>query len=179
MNDIQPAEELLQCYDDAGNPTESLPRSVVKQIPYRYWYGVVNIWLVNDKGEILCSKRAPHLKGNPGKWQTYVGGHVTGGLSFVENGIKEMGEEVGLTVAPDELMLIGRRRDDANKAFKEDRFVRFNGQPSDLKFADGEVTEAKWMTFEAYVKDKEENPEHWCNGINAEKYDKIMFALSL
>ena len=48
MHPSEPAEELLQCYDEHGNPALARPRSIVKTKPYRYWYGVTKIWVVND-----------------------------------------------------------------------------------------------------------------------------------
>lgn len=173
MHPSEPAEEFLQCYNEHGHPTQGRPRSVVKSLPYRYWYGVTKIWVVNDKAELMVSRRAETLSGNPGKWQTYFGGHVTMGMSFQDTAVKELAEEAGLRVRPEDLFLIAKGRNDAKKNFFEMYTYHFNGQPHDLHFVDGEVTDAKWMSMEEYWKEQEQFPEQWCNSCALEFQDKI------
>jgi 8-oxo-dGTP pyrophosphatase MutT (NUDIX family) len=173
MHKAEPSEELLQCYDEAGNPTDVKTRGEIKKNPGKYWCGVTNIWFVNDNTELLCSKRSEGLSGNPGKWQTYFGGHVPAGMGFRETALKELEEEVGLRFKDQDLFLVHRGRDDVNKKFFESYAVRFNGQPSDLSFTDGEVTEAKWMTLNEYVADQAQHPELWCNGCRPERQEVI------
>ena len=173
MHPSEPAEELLQCYDERGNLALARPRSIVKTKPYRYWYGVTKIWVVNDKAELMVSRRAGHLNANPGKWQTYFGGHVTAGMSFAETAAKELAEEAGLRVSPSDLHLIAKGRNDENRNFFEMYTYRFNGQPQDLHFVDGEVSEARWMSMDKYWGEKETFPENWCCPCATEFQKKI------
>jgi isopentenyldiphosphate isomerase len=173
MHPSEPAEELLQCYDERGNLALARPRSIVKTKPYRYWYAITNIWVVNDKAELMVSKRSDQLSGNPGKWQSYFGGHVTVGASMRENAVKELAEEAGLRVKPEELYLIAAGRDDQNMRFFELYAYRFNGHPNELHFTDGEVTDAKWMSMDKYWGEKETYPERWCNSCSTEFQKKI------
>lgn len=168
-------EEILQCYDDLGNPTtEGQPKSEVKKKPYRWWYGVTKIWLVNDAGEIMCSKRSATVSGNPNKWQTTFGGHVPFGMTFEENAVKELDEEAGLSVTTDDLFPVRKDRSDEYGCFSSGFAVRFNGQPADLKFEDGETTEAKWKSMEAYEKERAANPDEWCNRCTEEDQRTIL-----
>jgi isopentenyldiphosphate isomerase len=167
------AEEMLQCFDEQGNPTESLPRSIAKANDHTRIYGIANIWLVNDAGQIMCSKRSESMLGNPGKWQTYFGGHVTAGLSFAQTVIKELAEEAGLDVIEDDLRLITEGKFDEDPRIFKSYAIRFNGAPSDLHFADGEITDAKWMDMDEYWKDKEANLNNWCNSCKPEHQEKI------
>lgn len=170
-------EELLQCYDDAGQPTEGVPRSVAKANPERYWIGVSNVWIVNSKGQVLCSKRSETVAGNPGKWQTYFGGHVPAGLSFEENAAKELQEETGLSFTVSDLKLVTEGRDDIHRKFFKSFAVRFEGTAEELVFADQETSEAKWMDTEVYWKEKEEHPDAWCNSLKPEHAEKIKHLL--
>jgi isopentenyldiphosphate isomerase len=67
--------ELLKCFDENGNMIAPKMRKEAHAKPYRIWHGVTAIWLINSKGQILCTRRSRKNEGNPGKWQTYVGGH--------------------------------------------------------------------------------------------------------
>ena len=72
-------DELLECFDLQGNPIERKSRQEIHTKPYIIWHGVSNIWVLNNLGSTLCSKRAETVSGNPGKWQTYFGGHAKAG----------------------------------------------------------------------------------------------------
>lgn len=171
-----PAElqtELLQCFDEHGTPTDVHTRSEVKEPPPRWWYATSKVWLVNDQGELMCSKRAQGLSGNPSKWQTYFGGHVAAGHTIKESAQRELEEEAGITRPLEDFYFIDRGRDDVKKVHYEFYALRFNGQPSDLHFSDNEVTEAKWTSMEEYWSDQAANPDRWCNSCTPERQQLI------
>lgn len=169
MHPAEQPDELLQCYDEEGNPTEAMPRAVVKEKPFRYWYAVTKIWLVNNMGEILCTKRSERLSANPGKWQTYVGGHVSAGDTFLQCALKELAEEVGVLTNEESLSLVDEGRNPENRNFYAYYAMRFNGDIADLRFTDDEVSEAKWMSIDEYRADEAAHPEQWCCGITPER----------
>ena len=156
-------EEVLQCFDDQRKPTEGRLRSEVKIMPYRWWYGVSHIWVVNHEGQLLCSKRSETLSGNPGKWQSYFGGHVPFGLSFEETAVKELQEEVGLNISSLDLFFVEDSLHEGRKQFCKSFALLFNGNISDVSFPDAEVVDAKWMKMDEYWNEQERNPERWCN----------------
>lgn len=170
---IMSSEELLQCYDAEGNPTESRPRSEVKQQPPRWWHGVARIWMINDLGQVMCARRSMSVSANPGKWQPFFGGHVSGGHTFVETARKELTEEAGLERTTDDLTRIYRGSNDAKMVFIESFVVRFNGQSTDLNFSDNEVSEAKWIDIQECWKDCQKNPDSWANIGTAEEWDGL------
>lgn len=168
-------EELLQIYDESGNVIEPLPRSVVHERPVKHWHGVVNVWLVNKAGHLMVSLRSKSVSGNPGKWQTYFGGHVPAGKSHLETVAKELSEEVGLNIDLMKINLIdkGKAENEDHLHFYESYAYLFNGNPGDLKFTDGEVVEAKWMSMDEYEQALTEQPEQWCNGCNKKNQELI------
>ena len=115
MQSSEEIEELLQCFDDHGNPAETRPRSEVKREPHRWWHATASVWLVNDQCQILCSKRADWLSGNPGKWQTYFGGHVAAGHSMQETARRELEEETGVMKPIEEFFFDQERRNEESK----------------------------------------------------------------
>jgi isopentenyldiphosphate isomerase len=171
--------ELLQCFDEYGNIIEPRRQGIVHKKSYRIWHAITNIWFFNSKGEILCTHRSSYASGNPGKWQTYVGGHVRANSTFLETAKREIFEEIGLKVSENDLKLIekGRRKDYMH--VYESYVVLFKGDLSELNFQDGEVSEARWFSFEEYQKSKIENPDKWCNGMTKEQYRKACKILGL
>jgi isopentenyldiphosphate isomerase len=169
----EPTDEMLQCFDEAGNPTEVQSRKEVKTEPFRWWCGVATVWLVNDAGEMMVSRRSSTVSANPGKWQSYFGGHVEPGRSFLETVRGELAEEAGLECPPEAFYWVASVRNDAKKVHGERYAVRFNGSPEDLRFIDGEVSEARWMNIEEQWAEKEAHPEIWCNGCPPELQEKI------
>ncbi|MCL2014034.1 MAG: NUDIX domain-containing protein [Oscillospiraceae bacterium] len=60
---------------------------------------VVHIWVMNNKGEFLISKRSPDVTGWAGMWQTTSGSAVAGDDSLT-TALKETAEEIGVTLNP-------------------------------------------------------------------------------
>lgn len=173
MHPAEPQDELLQCFDENGNPLEIHTRAEVKQEPPRWWYGTVRVYVVNDKGQLMVSKRAEGLSGNPGKWQTYFGGHVGAGTTHRETAQRELEEEAGIKRPVEDFFFVDKGRNEEKKVFFENYAVRFNGGPSDLHFTDNEVTEAKWMDMDEYMNDLAANPDKWCNSCPPERQEVI------
>lgn len=172
-----PIDELLTCFDEMGNVVEPRPRSEVHAKPYRIWHGVSCIWIVNNKGQILCSRRSNAVTQNANKWQTYFGGHLKAGADFIDTAIIESNEEVGLNIKKSDLHLFKIGKDFKNKQFFHNFLFKYNAPLADLEFNDGEVAEVKWYDFETYQQAKEAEPDLWCNGTNLEQYQDIVVLL--
>lgn len=167
------SQELLLCFDDNGEVIPPVVRGVVHQKPYKIWHAIVNIWIINSLGQILCTRRSPSVSGNPNKWQTYVGGHVRSDSDFAETARRELAEEVGLEAGANNLKLIERnRREDFMHVFESYALLDDDAAAS-VHFDDGEVSEARWFDFEEYQKSKAENSDLWCNNLSPELYKKI------
>lgn len=168
-----PIDELLTCFDEIGNVIEPKLRSEVHTQPYRIWHGVSCIWIVNNKGQILCSRRSSHVTQNANKWQTYFGGHLKAGADFIDTAIIELNEEVGLNIKKSSLHLFKIGKDFKNKQFFHNFLFKYNEPLEDLDFKDGEVEEVKWYDFADYQQAQETSPELWCNGTSQEQYEEI------
>lgn len=67
----------------------------------------VHIWFYTDKGEILIQKRANDKKSFPDLWDVSVAGHIETGEETIISAIREIKEEIGLSVTPAQLIKIG------------------------------------------------------------------------
>lgn len=172
-NQPEPPNESLACFDEQGKAIEPHTRKEVHQEPLKYWHGVVNIWLINKQGQMACSLRSKTLTGNPDKWQTYFGGHVKAGLTYKEAAAMELDEEIGLKINPAKLFLIKAGKWEPSKHFFESYAYHFDESLDKLNFNDGEIVEAKWVSFEEYNLDSQNNPDKWCNGCSLENQELI------
>lgn len=171
--------ELLECFDENENPIQPKLRQEVHSKPYAIWHGVTVVWLFNNHGEILCSKRSNYIEGNPGKWQTYFGGHVKFGSNFLETAMIELKEEIGLKLPSDKFILVDfGKREDVMHIYKN-YAILFNGDLSKFDFTDGEIAGVKWFSFEDYEKEKDREPNNWCNSIRLNQYEKAITALKI
>ncbi len=118
---------------------------------------VVFVILRTEDKEYLISKR---VEGRPGAgmWET-VGGAVVAGEDSLTGAIREVEEEVGLTLEPDELVLLERRFFNEDHPFILDVY-RYEG-PIDitqLKCQVEEVAEVKIVDEEEMLKLVNEGP---------------------
>lgn len=159
--------ETLQTYTKDGKPSEPLPRSLIYAEPRKYFHGVANIWIINSKGELLCSKRSDNVKGNLGKWQTFFGGHVQAGETFLQGAQRELAEETGINGDENNFHLIEKGKNEAHRHFFEGYLYIYKDEL--LDFIDKEIAEMRWLSFEDYNKEKTDMPDIWCNSCNIEK----------
>jgi len=71
-------------------------------------HAVVHCIVTNRKGELLLQLRSQKKDIQPGKWDTSVGGHVGLGESIETAMLRELEEELGLRVQPEQLQLLYR-----------------------------------------------------------------------
>lgn len=159
--------ELLACFDSEGNEIEPHVRAEVHAQPLQYWHATNGIWVVNRRGEILCSQRSLTCEGNPGKWQTMFGGHVKAGYDWRESAVAELAEEAGLQCSPDELFLVTKGKSDIALHFSE-RFMYLFDDMQVPQPADGEVIGFRWLPIEECIQLPTVSPNAWCNTIYPE-----------
>lgn len=69
-------------------------------------YRVINIFIEDEKGNILLPKRTFDRKKFPGKYDFSVGGYVQSGESYLEAALRETQEELLIDVNEDDLIEI-------------------------------------------------------------------------
>ena len=91
--------ELIDVYDKFGS---KLGKTAKRGEPMEQgeYFLIVDVWIMNEKGEFLISKRTPTTKPEPDKWQPTTGGAIAGEDSF-SAAIRETKEELGLTLNND------------------------------------------------------------------------------
>jgi 8-oxo-dGTP pyrophosphatase MutT (NUDIX family) len=86
-----PAEELLNVYDDTARVVDTRARREAKASGLAV--GAVNVLLITRSGRVLLQRRPLGLE-NGGLWDKSVGGHVSAGEEFDATVLRETSEEL-------------------------------------------------------------------------------------
>lgn len=115
-------EEYLTVYNDALEPVGTAPRSVVHRQGLLHQVG--HCWIVSPQADGLWfwfQQRAYDKADFPGQYDIAVGGHIAAGEEPRQALLREIGEEVGLHLAPEQLVYLGCHREDLLLAGMQDR----------------------------------------------------------
>lgn len=134
--------ELLDLYDKTLKKTGiTIERG--QPIPYGYQIPIVAVLIHNDEGRFLIQKVAAR-KGN---YYATTAGHVQSGeTDFAQAMLRELKEEIGLSVTKNELQLVKIRRYEYKFTFLY--ILRCNVPVSVLRLQPDEVESVAWMTLD-------------------------------
>lgn len=94
--------EQFEVLDEQGHKTgQLLDRASIHQ--QELWHEVVNVWIINPKGEVLLQLRGPNIELNPNMWDVAIGTHVRPQEDPTDAALRCLQTELGLTVAKDQL----------------------------------------------------------------------------
>lgn len=106
-------EEMLDVLDEDGIKTgEILTR---KEVHKRgLWHRIIVVAIVNENNQILMQQRSFTKDTNPGKWDISVAGHVSAGQTPLEASVREINEEVGISIEDKDLKYILTYKKESN-----------------------------------------------------------------
>lgn len=67
------------------------------------WHRSVHIWLVDDDQRVLLQKRSEFKDTHPGLFDVSCAGHITANDPVLETAVRELEEELGITMDPEDL----------------------------------------------------------------------------
>jgi isopentenyldiphosphate isomerase len=146
--------EFLDVLNGDGSPTgQTLSRKEVHQ--KGLWHRAAHIWIINSKGELLLQKRSLKKESSPGMWDISAAGHLSAGETRIQGAIKEIGEELGLTVNPEELIFLGETKQSSvqnngtyfNNQFSDVYLLKKDLDVKTLKLQESEVDEIKYIAW--------------------------------
>lgn len=135
--------ELWDLFDENRN---ALGKTHVRGIPLNNgeYHIVTDVWTVRTDGKVLITKRHPDkIWGN--LWEC-TGGSATAGESSVVSASRELHEETGIEVLPEELELLHTVR--VKDRFVDTYAVLKDIEVSELSLQDTEVVDAKFVDFD-------------------------------
>ena len=143
--------EYVDIYDRNKNKTGIKKiRHVDKFEDGEYIVGV-QLVILNENNEILITKRSDTERVLPGKWECN-GGAIEAGEAPIDGLEREISEELGIKINRNKLVYFKTVIDDARQNIKEIYLYKENIDINSLNFCDHEVSEAKYVSIDEYMK---------------------------
>ena len=140
---LSAGDELVDVVDEFDQVIQVVPRRVMRADRLRH--RAVFIAILDGAGRLLVHRRSPHKDVWPSWCDIAVGGVVGAGESYLEAAHRELAEEVGMSAATLEELVLGESRpyDDDQVSLMARCYVVTSQGP--FTFDDGEVVEAWWV----------------------------------
>lgn len=142
------AMEFWDLYNDKREKTGRIHERG-KAIPEGYYHLCVSVWLVNRKGEFLLSQRHPD-KEYPLCWEC-TGGSVLAGESSLDGALREVKEELGITLAPEKGKILFQTRRDQRQDYYDVWIFPYDVDIDKLRLQSTEVVAARWVNSETLL----------------------------
>ena len=99
-------DEYIDIVDEYGKP---LGKSELKSVIHQkgYYHHTAHVWFYTQDGNILLSQRSAKKSICPLMWDVSVAGHIDAGETPKQAAIREIKEEIGVTVLQSDLEPIG------------------------------------------------------------------------
>jgi len=123
----------------------------------------VHIMLVNSSGRFFLQLRSRNKDTNPGLWDSSAAGHVDTGESYVDCAVRELAEELGLTVSRSDLTEIATFRPAEENGYE---FVRVFTvcHDGEIILEANEIDDGKWLDPDELSRSLLEQPEQYASG---------------
>lgn len=134
--------ELVDIVDDDDCVVGTVTRAEMRARRLRH--RAVAVVVVDAVGRVLVHRRSDDKDVWPGRWDLAAGGVVAAGESYVEAAHRELAEELGFEVEADAMTFVTAGRyvdDDVDEVAQVFRVEH----PGPFHFADGEITEARFV----------------------------------
>lgn len=136
-------EEMLDVVDqdDVVIRQETRSRVHKQQLMHR----ATHIILCDSENRVFLQLRSKSKDTNPGLWDTSAAGHVDAGEAYLACAVRELHEELGVTLEPQDLTQVGQMSPSAQNGFE---FVRIYLARSDqaVTLEPGEIDDGKWLS---------------------------------
>lgn len=163
-------KEYLDIVTEEGIPTgKVVERSVAHREGIRH--RTAHVWLFrcrNGVVEVLVQKRSADKDLYPGCYDVSSAGHIPAGSDFVPSAVRELQEELGLTVAPEELRQVGQRRfrweGDGMIDCQVSNVYRLwkDVEAEDLQIQESELESVVWLPFGELIQAVADNSIRHC-----------------
>lgn len=162
--------EILDIVDGEGNPTgETVSREIAHRDGIRH--RTSHVWILRHaltgEAEILLQKRSTDKDSFPGCYDISSAGHIPAGQSFAASAIRELQEELNLTVSEDALCSCGLRRFSYTGSFHNHIFLDnqvsmiyglwYTPEMGDIRVQIEEIESVLWLPIDTCVEAIAEN----------------------
>lgn len=153
--------EYLDIVDESGNPTgEVIERTEAHRTGVLH--RTAHVWIARRKDgrvQLLLQKRCMNKDSFPGCYDISSAGHIPTGQEYADSALRELKEELGVEIAPDELIPCGRKRLDMQGIFHGEPYLDrqisqvyllwLDREESGFRVQQEEIDSVMWMDFSA------------------------------
>ncbi len=155
--------EIVTLVDENDNPVGTKDRALLGEDDR---WRIVTVWVLNSNNELLIAKRSMNKKTNPGKWGPSVAGTVEDGDSYRETALREVQEEIGVTLSLIDGALIMHDEDLGSRANKN--FIAHTELPIEAFTIQAEEVDAiAWISIPELLREIKEIPEKYLLGMES------------
>lgn len=139
--------ESWDLYDPFAKKTgRTVPKGT--ELSAEEYHLAMEVWIVNAKGQVLIQERSQECEILPGVWGLTTGRMVVGEDTRA-GCIRELREELGLSVQPEQLQFLRRiLRQDGTHLIWDIYLLQMDVPISDLTLQSEEVSSAKWADMQ-------------------------------
>ncbi len=136
--------EWLDIVDETDSVIGRAPRERIHR--EGHYHRSAHIVLFNSGGQVFVQLRSRLKDMAPGLWDTSAAGHVDSGESYEACAIRELHEELGVSITGDSLKPVGQLRPHERNGFE---FTRVYTACSDqtLVLQEEEVEDGRWVSL--------------------------------
>ncbi|MCI1944000.1 NUDIX hydrolase [Clostridium luticellarii] len=138
--------ELWDIYDGSGHKT-GLIKKRTDILSRGEYHLAAEVWIINDKLEVLIQKRSKNKEILPSIW-TLTTGCMVSGENTVDGSVREIKEELGICIEKDDLNFV--RRIFQNNIIWDIYFVYMNIELSKIVLQREEVSDVKFVSVEEF-----------------------------
>ncbi|MBI2464804.1 NUDIX domain-containing protein [Candidatus Shapirobacteria bacterium] len=161
MITTDPQEELLTQVDEHNQIIGSITRGSAHSTLGTF-YRTIYVLVKDNQGKVLIQKRSTTKDLYPNCWDLSVGGHVNFGHSYPETAVREVGEELGLSVTESDLKYIGEVLVKLPNSGEYFDVFEYNLKPNqEINILTLEIGEIKWMSIDEIKKSMETKSLNW------------------
>lgn len=99
-------DELVDILDELGNPTGKTAKKSIAHAK-GWFHPTIHVWFYTKDGKILIQQRGKDKDTHPLLWDVSVAGHIGAGEDIEVSAVREVEEEIGLSISGKDLEKIG------------------------------------------------------------------------
>ncbi len=166
------SEELLFVVDENNKPLDPLPRSEV--IAKKLWRRTAGGILIHKPSNtVLCQKRSDTKDERPGFWIAEFGGKSAPGEDSKATAIRELQEELGVSVDASDMVFHSLVKSDDRRQFEYQYYVYWEGNQADITFDTNELSEIAWKNIPEVIDLLAHDPKWYSYGYEPDMLAQI------
>ena len=161
-----PPEVGAPTFRNVGRVTDCTRQELVERWTEPGYFTLgMHAYIYDSRGRFLLQKRAQGKGFRPGQWEVHMG-HALAGESSFDCALRELREELGVSLPPDSFVKVYRWVEAGARMLTDLYFVRADLDESSLTLQKDEVIGVQWVSKTEmldFVRDMDYRPESYKN----------------